>query len=252
VKLILAILRAILSQVVDDDILAVNVAAKPGKHLPKDRKKKPNVWKPQDTETLLKVAKEKAPDIYAALLLGFRGGLRIGEVCALSWEDIDFDKGIINVRRGINKGRIGPPKGGGERSFKMSPELDAALRSYRGRTAEKVFRTGARWIYPGRDGKPVNDDWIRSRFRKCVEAAGFPATGKFHSARHSCTSHLLESGAPLPFVRDFLGHADITTTNRYSHSLSDAHTIVGRLDSLGKSATPRKQGEGEKEKVLET
>jgi len=150
------------------------------------------------------------------------------------------------------KGHVGSPKGGSERTITMSPELEDALRIYRARVAEKALRTGARWIYPRRNGKPVRDNWIRARFRKCIEEAGFPATGKFHTLRHSYGSHSFERNIPATIIRDTLGHADFTTTNQYPHSVSNAQEIAGRIDRVRKPANPRKQEEGPGEKVLET
>jgi integrase len=244
----LAVLRAILGQAVEDGILAVNFASRSGKFVPKTSRKRSKVFAPDATEAVLKIARENHPDIYPALLLGFRAGLRIGEVCALSWEDVDFETGTLTVRRTYHKGHLDSPKGGRERVIPLSPELDAALRAYRARMAESALRTGSRWLYPLTSGKPVYDGWIRDRFRKCVEEAGLPSTGEFHSARHSFASNLLGTGAPITAVRDLLGHAELTTTNLYAHSVSDAREIVGRLDSIGKSANPRKQestGDGE-------
>jgi len=103
------------------------------------------------------------------------------------------------------------------------------------------MRTGNRWLYLLRSGKPVYHGWIRSRFRKCVEAAGFPPTGEFHTLRHSFGTHLHDTGAPITAVRDLLGHAELTTTNLYAHSVADVQEVVGKPDSIGKTANPRKQ-----------
>ena len=94
--------------------------------------------------------------------------------------------------------------------------------------------------------------WIRARFRKCIEAAGFPATCKFHILRHSYGSHSFERNIPATIIRDTLGHADFTTTNQYAHSVSNAQEIAGHIDRVRKPANPRKQKEGPGEKVLET
>ena len=98
--------------------------------------------------------------------------------------------------------------------------------------------------------KPYWAVWIRDRFRKCVEEAGLPSTGDFHSARHSFASHLIGTGAPLTAVRDLMGNAELTTTNIYAHSVSDVREIVERLDNGGKSASPRKQESAVDEEVL--
>ena len=250
VKTILTVLQGILGQAVEDNILAVNEASRNGKFISKQPKKEPEIFSPVAIEAVLKAARENDPDLYPALLLGFRAGLRIGEICALAWEDIDFDSGTLTVRRTNNRGHIGPPKGKKERKIPLSPELDGALRTRRGKMAEKVLRTGKLWIYLNRDGEPIRDEWIRRRFRKCIEAAGFPAMGKFHIARHTFTSNIIEEGAPLTMVRDLLGHVELTTTNIYAHSVSDAKEYIGKLDRIGKSATHRKQMEAAEAETL--
>jgi integrase len=246
VKVMVAVLRAVLGQAVEDGVLALNVASRAGKFVPKASREGYKVFSVDAIEAVLKIARENHPDVYPALLLGFRAGLRIGEVCALKWEDINFEAGTVTIRRTNHKGHIDAPKGGRERVIPLSPELEAALRTYQARMAESALRTGSRWLYSIWSKKqkvwtPVYDGWIRERFRKCVEEAGLPPTGEFHSTRHSFASRLLDEGAPITAVRDLLGHAELTTTNLYAHDVSDAREIVGRLDKVGKPATPRKQ-----------
>jgi site-specific recombinase XerD len=81
--------------------------------------------------------------------------------------------------------------------------------------------------------------------------AGFTPSGKFHGTRHSFGSHLFAVGASSPDVRDLMGHADITTTNIYAHTVDDAAEIMGRLEQMGKHANPRKQAEGQEGKIQE-
>ena len=121
-----------------------------GKFVPKTSRKERKVFPPEATEAVLKVAREKYPVIYPALLLGCRAGLRIGEVSGLSWEDVDFDERTLTVRRTNHKGHLDSPKGGREQVIPLSPELEAALRGHRARVAESALRTGTRWLYPDR------------------------------------------------------------------------------------------------------
>jgi len=250
VKVMVSVLRGVLGQAVEDGILAVNVASRAGKFVPRTSRQERRSLSQDATEAVLKAAKEKHPEILPALLLGFRAGLRIGEVCALSWEEVDFEAGTLTVRRTYHKGYLDTPKGGRPRFIPLSPELEAALRAYRARTAESSLRKGSRWIYSLASGKPVYDGWIRDRFRKCIEEAGLPSTGEFHMARHSFASHLLGNGAPITAVRDLLGHAELTTTNISSHNVTDSRAIIGRLDNQGKAATPRKQGNTQEGEIL--
>jgi len=112
VGVMLSVLRSILGQAVEDGILAVNVASRAGKFVPKTSRKERKGFSADATEAVLKIARVSHPDIYPALLLGFRAGLRIGEVCALSWDDVDFEAGTLTVRRTNHKGHVDSPKGG--------------------------------------------------------------------------------------------------------------------------------------------
>ena len=85
VKTFLTILQGILGQAVEDNILAVNEASRNGKFIPRKPKKNPEIFTLETIEAILKAARETDPDVYPALLLGFRAGLRIGEICALAW-----------------------------------------------------------------------------------------------------------------------------------------------------------------------
>ncbi len=124
----------------------------------------------------------------------------------------------------------------------------------RARMAESAFSKGTRWPYAiwsptHKEWRPVYDAWIRDRFQKCVEEAGLPLTGEFHSRRRSFASHLLKAGAPITSVRDLLGHAELAMTNKYAHSVEDAREVIGRLEHLGRDAGPRKQENGESAEI---
>jgi integrase len=246
---VLTTLRGILSQAVDDGILPNNVAAKAGTFIPKPEKKIPEFLSPEAAEVLLAAAREKYPVIYPAILLGLRAGLRVGEICGLEWADIDLDAKTLTVRRTVAHGSIGPTKSGGERTIPMSAELEAALKARRTSMAEASLKAGRpmRYVYPATDSGPVWPNWIRINFFKVLKSAEIP-TVHFHALRHSFGSHLVETGAPLSAVRDFLGHSSLTMTDRYIHSVSDGRKIIKKLDEAGKSATIRNLGNGRSEK----
>jgi integrase len=243
-----SVLCAILNVAVEDELIDRNPAARSGKFIPKAEQSRPFL-SPEAAQALLDTARETAPDFYPLFLMMLRAGLRIGEVRALEWCDIDLAEKSLTVRKTNYRGHIGTPKGGRERTIPISDELEAVLRVHRAKRAEVVLKSGRKWVFADDSGKPIEDKKVNSRLAKCLAAAGLPRMTS-HSLRHSFGSHLLDIGASVPFTRDALGHRELTTTNRYSHSIAPSREVFNRLDVIGKSkasATPRNQEDPGKE-----
>lgn len=145
-----------------------------------------------------------------------RTGLRLGELDALAWDDVDDKRRIIHVRSG---------KGAQYRSVPMTEmvrdELDT-LRLFA--KSEKVFWNLRSYF----DGKPVNDHLRDDLIRAGVENSHFT----FHGFRHTFATRLLEKGATLADVSRLMGHSSITMTERYLHltARSPAFDAIGLLD----------------------
>lgn len=225
------ITRVVLGEAVEEETLSVKVSARPGKHLPKQRGEKPEVYGFDGRDAIEDVVRENDPDLLPAIMLGFRAGLRIGEVCSLTWDDVDFSKKKIMVRHTYSKRVINSPKGGRERMLPISdmPELETVLLAYRTKTAERNLKIGTRRVYlalskvNAKLNLPVSDTWIQSRYKKYLGMAGFTPSGKFHITRHSFGSHRFAVGASSPDVRDLMGH----------------------LERMERHANARKQAEGQ-------
>lgn len=145
------------------------------------------------------------------LIVALNTGLRIGELCALSWTDVDLTAGRLIVRRNVWKGQMGTPKGGREREVPLNERALRALKAH-------PRRLDSKWVFPQRDG-----GFIRNPQHTCVEAiarqakrAGLRPIG-WHTARHTFASHLVMSGVPLKAVQELLGHSTIDMTMRYAH-----------------------------------
>jgi integrase len=123
-------LSSLLGHAVEDGLLTVNPALKPGKFLPpitKDRAINP--YSREEVATLLELCKDSYPSLYPLLLCAVRSGLRQGELIALQWGDIDFRGRFIEVRRNCARGKLTTPKSGKFRRGDMSLELTQTLRS---------------------------------------------------------------------------------------------------------------------------
>jgi integrase len=157
-------------------------------------------------------AREDAQDAELFRLAAYTG-LRLGELLALRWEDVNLDVRRMVVHRAVSAGVEGPTKGWQARFL---PIADPA--------ADALTRLQARGDYTGREdyvfcsrlGRRLDPSAIRRRYKAARDAARLRAL-KFHALRHGAGS-LIARHADARFVQDFLGHSRITTTERYMHA----------------------------------
>jgi len=161
----------------------------------------------------------------AALTTAYAAGLRASEVAGLLIEDIDSDRGVIRVRHG---------KGAKDRDVMLSPPLLGILRTY-----WRLARP-RRFLFPGRDeGRSINPTVLHAACRSAAKAAGLAKRVTLHTLRHSFATHLLENGADIRIIQALLGHANLSSTARYTHVAS--HTIRATpspLDRLSVEVMP--------------
>ncbi len=175
-----------------------------GVRAPKVQRRLPNVLDADELGALLDARGEDALAIrdQAMLELLYSSALRLSELCALRWDDLDLDAGTVRVLGKGAKTRIVPVG---------SQALDAlrAWRAKSGRTAGPVF--------PGRGGDTISPRAVQQRLKRWAEVRGVWKRVHPHLLRHSAASHLLESSGNLRAVQELLGHADIATTQVYTH-----------------------------------
>jgi len=139
----------------------------------------------------------------AALTTAYAAGLRASEVAGLRVEDVDSGRGVILVRHG---------KGAKDRNVMLSPQLLGILRTYWRLARPKTF------LFPGRDdAHSIDPTVLHAACRSAVKAAGLTKRVTLHTLRHSFATHLLEHGADLRVIQELLGHANISTTEVYTH-----------------------------------
>ena len=139
-------------------------------------------------------------------------GLRKGELFALTWKDIDFEREELRVRR--SKGK----------RFRVIPLNDLVLQALR----EHPRHISSQTVFHNPDGSYWKD--IRGGFNATLTKAGLPRI-RIHDLRHSFASQLVSAGKPLPAVQQLLGHADLRTTMRYAHLVPDGMAdVVAVLD----------------------
>ena len=165
---------------------------------------------------------------HAILELLYAGGLRVSEVTALSTSDLALDAGRVQVRGKGDKERIVPLGRAALEALETylnegRPHL-ARISSARKRSPA---RTDAARMFLSLRGMPLTRQWVWH----VVKLANGKASP--HTLRHSCATHMVEHGADLRSVQLLLGHADISTTQVYTH------LALGRLKTVLREHHPR-------------
>ncbi len=164
---------------------------------------------------------------HAILELLYAGGLRVGEICGLRVEDVHLDTGRLQVRGKGDKERLVPI--GRSAVEAMERYLDLG----RGDLARAGRKGGiTREMFLSVRGRPLTRQWVWEMVRSATSGGGEKPASP-HMLRHSCATHMVEHGADLRSVQMLLGHADIATTQVYTH------VALGRLKAVHRAHHPR-------------
>jgi len=238
VKNLIAPLRAMYNDAVVDNGATFNPAVKLGKHLPPidTQKVEPNPLTGEEVAHLLKTIQGKLPEYYSIILCAARAGLRLGELIALRWEQVDFHSRFILVNHNFSRGQFTSPKSKKSRKVDMSQQLADTLRSLLRIRKAQALKSGTgevgELVFLSRAGTRVDGTNISKRvFHRALSLAGLRRV-KFHSLRHSFGSLLLAQGADLNYVKGQLGHSSIViTVDIYGHRLNEHdRSFVDALD----------------------
>ena len=164
-------------------------------------------------------------DWQVMILTGLKTGLRISELRALRWEDVDLVVGRLMVRQAVVSGKIGTPKSNRPREIPLCDSLLTALQGIRHLRGPLVFCSAAGEMFSRSKTK-----W--PLYRAC-QKAGLRRIN-YHCLRHSFASHLVMRGAPLKAVQELMGHSTIEMTMRYAHLSPEVRKdAVALLDEGG-------------------
>ena len=179
--------------------------------LPKTWRRLPGVLSTAEIERLLE-APQLDDRMYwrdrALLEFAYAAGVRVSELTALKVRDLSLGEGFAAVFGKGSKERLVPVGRAAQRA------LDVYLRDLRP-TLARGKAEGA--VFLNARGKPLSRMGVWKILRKHVQAAGIKKRVTPHTLRHSFATHLLEGGADLAAVQEMLGHADIATTQIYTH-----------------------------------
>jgi len=248
IKNIFAILRAMLSQAVEDDVLSSNPAMRLGRFNRRQGEgQKAEFLTRQEAEGFLQASKALRPDRYPLFLTALRTGMRLGELLALEWDDVQFGESeedtnrYILVRHNFTHGQFTNPKSRKERRVDLNSELRQVLVELRDGQILKAMQGGeeevCRLVFPSETGGPLDSRNVYHRdFLPCLGAAGLRRV-TWHSLRHSFASLLIQNGASLAYVKEQMGHCSIqVTVDIYGHLVPGGNIKwIDQLSSNGET-----------------
>jgi len=236
----LLLLRDIVSGVmncaVDDELVPANPTREIIKTLgiKRDRSSEVRPFNGGEVDLILGKCLEIYPEYYPFMLTAFRAGMRLGEILALQWDDVDWRGGLILVQRSYRNQRITRTKTGKARQVEMSGELAAELKRLHAERKAQALAAGSnepvKWMFHN-GGQPIAQNSVRYIWRRLLRAAGIHYE-KFHAVRHTYASLLLSAGVSVYYVSQQIGHSGIEMTIRfYSHFIpSENRRGVNILD----------------------
>jgi integrase/recombinase XerD len=186
---------------------------------PKRWKVLPKALAREEIETVLhgpkatsdsKVSQALAERDRTMLEVFYAGALRVSEIIGVKLEDLKLDLGYVLVRGKGDKERIVPLG---------RSAMDALSRYLAEARPVLVAGKSCPFVFPGRSARKLGRQRVWGMVRTAAQATGRPTSP--HMLRHSCATHMVENGADLRTVQTILGHADISTTQIYTHLALD-------------------------------
>ncbi len=189
-------------------------------------------WTFEESRKLLEIAADQEKNIYPAVLALLHTGMRRGEMIALRWEDVDFVRSRIVIRRAKVRGKITVPKSGKAREVPISPELADVLRELAGTRHRREGFANPEWVFLSTKGLQLMERNFNRSFARLTTAAAKKKVRplNLHCCRHTFATMALESGRNIKWVAEILGHSDPTITLRtYAHAMHKDNDDLGFL-----------------------
>ena len=231
VKGICRLLSAGMRYAQEEGLIARNPCKK--LHFRRDDAEPQRVLTADERESVCRAAKSRGD---LPVLLGAYTGMRLGEICALRWSDVDWNRGTVSVCRTAQRIRrgsrgtvlcVGSPKSIQSRRVIHVPAfiLEMLRQAQSGAASDYIF---------GSVNRPAEPRTVQRRFKAMLNRLGISGA-HFHTLRHSFATHLMELGVDVKTISTLLGHSSAKITlDFYAHSMMDAQrTAVERLAGLG-------------------
>jgi site-specific recombinase XerD len=184
----------------------------------KGRTYPPEVLTEDEVKSLIRACSNRAPTGIrnrALITVMYRAGLRLSEALALKSKDIDADAGTITILHG---------KGDRRRVVGIDPGSMAIVL----RWAEKrqsLGLTGRTQLFCTLEGRPLHASYVRTLLHRLGDKAGIEKRVHPHGLRHSMSFELMMEGVPVPIIQQQLGHASLSTTQRYLDHLAPRELV---------------------------
>lgn len=210
---------------------------------PRSVKQEMSIWSENQVNQFLANLTDHPDRIFYRM--AFSTGMRRGELIGLQWADLDWQSGVLVVRRQVYEPTGGgwrfqePKTERGKRPIRLGPGMVEALRSQFNEILPKMRGfAGDRWqehdlIFPSRVGTPRGGCNVSNQFKALIKTAGLPQI-RFHDIRHTAASHLLLHGEPPIRVAAILGQSLAVLLQTYAHYLKtdDQASSSALMDSL--------------------
>ena len=239
------VISGVFNYAIDEETVQVNPALGVTKRLDLNRKEKSvyldDILTTEEVELFLDTCSKHNPEFYPFFLMACRAGLRLGELLAIRWGDIDFNSNALWVRQSYRRGVFTAPKNGKSRKVDMSPQLGGQLKVLLTEEKKKALKAGSGDIPElifHRNGRVVEQNYIRRVFKRLLKTAGLREI-RLHALRHTFASLLLSMGESPVYVKEQMGHSSIQiTVDIYGHWIQTKKEAgVNRLDSLTPACT---------------
>lgn len=253
VKIIRAPLNGVLEHAFDSEIIESNPCH--GIKLPR-KKNKFNVTPLTEKEAVQMIESAKtylAGYYYPLILCAVRTGMRIGEMKALKWSDIDFKKRQIEVTRSCRRERITDTKNHKSRRVDMTPLLSETLKKHKTYQKKAGLKRGQpmpEWVFANKNGKIIRRAVFENALNRCLDAAELQRI-RIHDLRHTYATIRLLRGHNIGDVSYQLGHSSIKMTyDIYAHWMPGKFkNEVDELDVLQPAATYTQPGKIENQNL---
>ena len=201
--------------------------------LPKQPKHLPRaLLSVEDTEAILRAAEPSTTSGLrdrAMLEVLYSTGLRRTELANLRRYDVDLSRLIVFVREG---------KGRQDRVVPLGERAALWLDKYMVESRPQLAGNDTEALFVSDYGEPIRPDFLATRVRRAMEDAGIDKPGSCHLFRHACATHMLDNGADIRFIQAMLGHAALSSTERYTH------VAIGKLQQIHAATHPAKLTRG--------
>ena len=219
--------KNIINQTLNEAVKAELIPSNPCAlvELPKMERFASTFYSAAQLKTLFDAAKDD--QLYPLIRITALYGLRRSEALGLKWDSVDFDAGRLTIRHTVTKvtKKVEKDKtknSSSHRSFPLTPEARTIFEAAKAAEDENRRLCGKGYtendyVFKWPDGRPFDPDYVTKHFARLLKNNGLPHI-RFHELRHSCASLLLNGGATLKDVQEYMGHADIQmTANIYGH-----------------------------------